>query len=95
MSVGFQVEVVLATRERQESEWVRVRPGEDIASVLARVRLTERFPGLDATTLVPGIHGVRVAATRQVCPGDRIELLRPLAVDPREARRRRAALRER
>lgn len=37
------------------------------------------------------LHGVRAAATDVLREGDRIEVLRPLQVDPKQARRRRAA----
>ena len=37
------------------------------------------------------IHGERVTAGTPLRDGDRVELLRPLLVDPKEARRRRAA----
>lgn len=37
------------------------------------------------------LHGVRAEADALLHDGDRVELLRPLVVDPKEARRRRAA----
>ena len=37
------------------------------------------------------LHGVRAEADARLHDGDRVELLRPLLVDPKEARRRRAA----
>lgn len=37
------------------------------------------------------VYGERVAADAPLCDGDRLELLRPLQMDPKEARRRRAA----
>jgi putative ubiquitin-RnfH superfamily antitoxin RatB of RatAB toxin-antitoxin module len=36
------------------------------------------------------LHGVRADADARLHDGDRVELLRPLLVDPKEARRRRA-----
>jgi putative ubiquitin-RnfH superfamily antitoxin RatB of RatAB toxin-antitoxin module len=36
------------------------------------------------------VHGVGVAADTVLHHGDRLELLRPLEVDPKDARRRRA-----
>jgi len=40
------------------------------------------------------IHGERATASTPLRDGDRIELLRPLQVDPKDARRRRAAARK-
>ena len=37
------------------------------------------------------VYGVRAAADAPLREGDRVELLRPLELDPKEARRRRAA----
>jgi putative ubiquitin-RnfH superfamily antitoxin RatB of RatAB toxin-antitoxin module len=37
-----------------------------------------------------GIFGQRVALDHRLSPGDRVEIYRPLEVDPKEARRRRA-----
>jgi hypothetical protein len=38
-----------------------------------------------------GIRGKRVEHTHLLEEGDRLEILRPLIIDPKEARRRRAA----
>lgn len=47
--------------------------------------------GLAAAGQRIGIGGKEVGAARVLRDGDRVEILRPLALDPREARRRRAA----
>ena len=38
------------------------------------------------------LHGVRAGTGVRLRDGDRVELLRPLAADPKEARRRRATI---
>jgi putative ubiquitin-RnfH superfamily antitoxin RatB of RatAB toxin-antitoxin module len=38
-----------------------------------------------------GIHGKRASLDQPLAEGDRVEIYRPLAIDPKEARRRRAA----
>lgn len=52
---------------------------------------------LSAAGLAPdaacAVHGVRVAADAPLADGDRVEVLRPLLIDPKEARRRRVAAR--
>ena len=53
------------------------------------------FPELAARPLKIGVYGEVVAETRILRPGDRVEIYRELSVDPREARRRRAALESR
>lgn len=37
-----------------------------------------------------GVFGKRVAMDTRLADGDRVEVYRPLAIDPKEARRRRA-----
>jgi hypothetical protein len=46
--------------------------------------------GFAAAGLAIGIGGKVVGASRRLRDGDRVELLRPLATDPKEARRQRA-----
>ena len=49
--------------------------------------------GLDAERLKLGIAGRRVSPEQRLRDGDRVEILRPLAADPNEARRVRASRR--
>jgi putative ubiquitin-RnfH superfamily antitoxin RatB of RatAB toxin-antitoxin module len=51
--------------------------------------------GLSAGVCRLGIGGREVAAAELLHDGDRVEILRPLNVDPQEARRRRARARGR
>ena len=51
-----------------------------------------RCSGLPMSSVAAyAIHGVRAESTQALRDGDRIELLRPLQADPKDARRRRAA----
>lgn len=89
-SAPFVVEVRCALRARQEVSQVRVAPGDTVADAVRRSGILARFPELDPGAMSFAIHGARAAANQQLRPGDRIDLLRPLAADPRETRRRRA-----
>ncbi len=51
--------------------------------------LATRFPALDWSALAPGIWGRAAPWEAVLAPGDRVELCRPLAVDPKVARRER------
>ena len=52
--------------------------------------LTQRFPDLDwRHAMTPGIWGRAVEWSHELRDGDRIELCRPLTVDPKVARRER------
>jgi len=69
---------------------VALPPGALVGDALAVSGLLERF-ALDPRTLACAIYGERVAVSLPLRGGDRVELTRPLAVDAKEARRRRAA----
>ena len=55
--------------------------------------LLEEFPELGCQVLALGIYGRRVDPGHLLRAGDRVEIYRPLKVDPREARRRAAGRR--
>ena len=65
---------------------------DEAATAIDAVRasgLLERFPELGAGESI-GIWGRAVAPDAALRDGDRVELYRPLAIDPQEARRLRA-----
>ena len=84
------VEIVLATQERQVLLELEVQAGATVADVIARSRIAEAFPGFDIDALETGVWGRIVSRDHQVVDGDRVELYRPLQMDPREARRKQA-----
>lgn len=91
MSGGtFEVDVAYALPERQHVVGVRLPDGATVADALAAVAHRPPFSDLDLETVPVGIFGDRVERDRRLAPRDRVEIYRPLEVDPREARRRRA-----
>ena len=52
--------------------------------------LLERYPGIDISSLAVGIWGRIRTLDTLVGEGDRIEIYRPLLIDPKQARRLRA-----
>jgi putative ubiquitin-RnfH superfamily antitoxin RatB of RatAB toxin-antitoxin module len=50
--------------------------------------LITEFPELAGCELPLGIYGCRVESGQSLRDGDRVEIYRPLRLDPREARRR-------
>jgi len=89
----FTVDVVAGDRREQRVVPVRVRDGETVAAAWRRSGLAAAEPGGQPPELA--VFGARVPPDTMLRPGDRVEVLRPLEVDPREARRRRAARRAR
>ena len=85
------VEVVYALPDRHWSVRLTLPEGATVADALKLARMPERVPGLDMATLGIGIYGQRAGPETRLHDGDRIELLRPLLIDPKQARRRRQA----
>jgi putative ubiquitin-RnfH superfamily antitoxin RatB of RatAB toxin-antitoxin module len=83
----LEVEVVYALPQGEESVRVSVPHGATVRDVLEKSGLLSRVSGK------VGIFGRVVRADAPVADGDRVEIYRPLAADPKEARRRRAARR--
>ncbi|MFZ2236640.1 MAG: RnfH family protein [Dokdonella sp.] len=90
MAEPVVVEVVYATPDQQRLCPVDVPEGASVAAAIAASGLIEEF-GLDEETLEAGIWSHRVALDTRVKMGDRIEIYRPLKIDPKLARRQRAA----
>jgi uncharacterized protein len=77
-----------APREVFEEE-LSVAEGATVRDAVQASSLAARYPQLDWQVLTPGIWGRVVAWEQQVQAFDRIELCRPLTVDPKIARRER------
>lgn len=84
------VEIAHAGPERQRLQRLVLPAGATIADALAAAGLAGEAsrPGVAV-----GIWSKPMPAESRLQDGDRVELYRPLKVDPKEARRRRAARR--
>ncbi len=79
------VEVVFSAQAGQAQEWaLRLAPGACLLDALRAV-------GLEASAWPAGIWGRRAERSQLLRDGDRVELYRPLLVDPKVARRERFA----
>ena len=85
----MQVEVACAPPGREAIVEVDVPDGGTVADAVARSGLVANL-GLDPGTLGFAIHGQQARADTPLRDGDRVELLLPLRVDPKTARRLRA-----
>lgn len=82
------IEVACAEAERQTVVALEVPAGCTAGEALVLSGILERHPGIDARDCGVGIFGQEVPRERVLRAGDRVEVLRPLAEDPRERRRR-------
>jgi hypothetical protein len=87
--------VVYARAERQWLVELELTPGATIRDALVRSGLLEQCAELAGAEPAAGIFHRRLPLETPVRDGDRIEIYRPLQLDPMEARRLRAATRGR
>ena len=80
----IRVEVIRAWPRRFESVGIHLPDVATVGDALAASGFA-----LDGITAL-AVFGERVGQQHRLQDGDRVELLRPLQVDPKEARRRRA-----
>ena len=88
----MRVEVVFALPDRQLLETITVDEGASVADALRLSGIEERFPDVSLDELQVGIWGKPVERTQALRDGDRVEIYRPLELDPREARRLKAGV---
>ena len=74
---------------------VEVPAGNTLRDAVAASGLPQRVPGLDLAVLDVGVFNVVREPDGPVRDGDRIEVYRPLSIDPKQARRIRAEIRRR
>lgn len=87
---SIRVEVAYATPDAQVVLELRVQRGTTVEQVVEAAGLYRRFPHGNLSSSDVGVWGNIVDRGTTVRDGDRVELYRPLLMDPREARRLRA-----
>ena len=76
---------------RQVLQTVSLPVGATVADAIEAAGFAARFPQEQIDALATGIWGRVVPREQQVQEGDRVEVYRPLELDPRDLRRRLAA----
>ena len=87
---SLRVEVVYALPGRADAVVVELPAGATAADAVRASGVLVRHPEIGTNDLKLGIHGRAVEGSMRLSDGDRVEIYRPLAVEAREARRRRA-----
>jgi len=80
----IRVDVVYARREGARSVTVQLPAGATVRDALEAAGFATRHRDV-------GVYGKRVRADAPLADGDRVEIYRPLLLDPKERRRQRAA----
>ena len=85
---SLRVEVVYALATETDVVSVRLPSGATAADALRASGLLDKHQWIAQAKI--GIYGKVVGADTRLADGDRVEIYRPLTLDPKEARRRRA-----
>ena len=84
------IEVAYALPDQQTLIAVDVPRNTTLEQAIILSGICSRYPEIDLTETAVGIFGTLSTLDTVLKSGDRVEIYRPLQVDPKEARRRRA-----
>jgi putative ubiquitin-RnfH superfamily antitoxin RatB of RatAB toxin-antitoxin module len=88
--VRLNITLVYSPAPREVREWtLALSPGATVSQALAECGILEEYPALEKNCLLAGIYGQRIRLDHLLADRDRIEIYRPLRVDPKTARRER------
>lgn len=90
-SDDVSISVVYALADRQQVIKLSVPRGTTVAQAVERSNVLSKTSVSKTAPLNCAIYGRAVALSQIVAEGDRIEILRPLLIDPKEHRRQLAA----
>ena len=91
---SIRVEVVYALPDQQVLVALELEPGACVRHAILGSGILQRFPEVDLERTSVGIFGKVTGLDTPLADGDRVEIYRPLAVDPKDARRVRAGRRK-
>ena len=89
-SESLRVSVAFALADHQKVVELTVPAGTTLDEAVALSGIQSQFAGIDLSGLPKGIWYEKRSGDTVLSDGDRIEIYRPLTMDAREARRRRA-----
>ncbi|HKY02915.1 MAG TPA: RnfH family protein [Burkholderiales bacterium] len=85
----IRVEVLYAEAASQARYVLRLPQGSTVEEAIRASGVLQAFPNLDLETNRVGIFAKLVMLDTVLQEGDRVEIYRPLIIDPKEARRAR------
>jgi uncharacterized protein len=87
----ISVEVIyVASAEQQSSITLQVLPDCTVENAILQSGVIKKFPKIDLQKNKVGIFGQLTTLSTSLRDGDRIEIYKPLIIDPKHARRLRA-----
>lgn len=89
MSELIEVEVVYALSDHQVLEYLKVPYGTTVAKAVQLSGICNRFPEIQPDNKNLGVFGKLVKPESILHNHDRVEIYRPIIIDPKEKRRKR------
>ncbi|MCE0761084.1 RnfH family protein [Marinobacter sp. G11] len=88
----MQVEVAYARPDKQQIVPVKVPEGVTALEAVKLSGIVDIFPEIEPDAIDMGVFGkvIKDPASHELREGDRVELYRPLKIDPKQARLNRA-----
>ncbi|MFV2059909.1 MAG: RnfH family protein [Gammaproteobacteria bacterium] len=90
----IKIEVAYALLDKQVILTEKISPETTIEEAIHLSGVLEQFPEIDLAANKVGVFGKLKKLDSTLLENDRIEIYRPLLVDPKESRRKRAAKKE-
>jgi len=87
---ALRVQLVYALPERCWTFALTLPAGATVADALAKADLAAALPGAAVDPARLALFGQTATLETRLHDGDRVEILRPLVADPKQARRQRA-----
>ena len=84
------VEVAFAAPDKQLILPIKVDEGTSVETAIEQSGILARFPEIDLSHYQVGIFSKVCKLNQSLRTGERVEIYRPLIVDPKESRRQRA-----
>lgn len=86
----INIEICYATPKEYFLEKVSLPAGSTVLAAIEMSRVLERFQEIDLTENKIGVFGELVSLSSVLVNGDRVEIYRPLPLDPKSLRQQRA-----
>ena len=87
---AIQVELIYALPDQQEIKVMMVESGATVEQAIIQSGILDEFPEIDLKQNKVGIFSRLAKLDQALRQGDRIEIYRPLLLDPKQIRQRRA-----
>lgn len=87
---NIKIEIVYAQPNKECLLAMEVKSGCTIEKAIHQSGILTIFPDIDLAKNKVGVFAKLKELSDVVCHGDRIEIYRPLLIDPKEARRKKA-----